>query len=122
MSLADNKLFIRRYFDTFNQGGGKAVSHLVADHHLKEHIALFESAFPGYQLSAKSMIAEGDKVVVDATLQGTHKGVLMGIPPTNKQVDVSIIIIYRVANGQIVEHTMVADQMSLMQQLGVVPA
>lgn len=117
MSTAENKLFIRRYFDTFNQGGGTAVADIVTDEHLKEHIAFFENAFPGYQLSAKEMIAEGDNVVVDAAMIGTHKGDLMGIPPTGKKVEVPFIIIYQVAGGKIVDHTMVADQAGLMQQI-----
>ena len=117
MSIEENKLFIRRYFDMFNQGGGTAVADLVADEHLKEHIAFFEGAFPGYQLKAKEMIAEGEKVVVDAALTGTHKGELMGIPPTGKQVEVPFIIIYQVSGGKIVDHTMLADQEGLMQQL-----
>lgn len=117
MSTQENKLFIRRYFDTFNQGGGTAVTDLVTDDHLKEHIAFFEGAFPGYQLAAKEMIAEGDKVVVDALLKGVHKGDLMGLPPTGKQVEVPFIIIYQITGGKIVDHTMVADQAGLMQQL-----
>jgi predicted ester cyclase len=118
MSTLENKLFIRRYFDKFNQGGGAEVADLVTDEHLKEHIAFFEAAFPGYQLSAKEMIAEGDKVVVDAALSGVHKGELMGLPPTGKEVEVPFIIVYRVSGGKIVDHTMVADQARLMQQLG----
>lgn len=117
MSTQENKLFIRRYFDTFNQGGGTAVADIVADEHLKEHIAFFEGAFPGYQLTAKEMVAEGDKVVVDAVMTGAHKGDLMGISPTGKQVEVPFIIIYQVSGGKIVNHTMVADQAGLMQQV-----
>jgi predicted ester cyclase len=117
MSTQDNKLFIRRYFDMFNQGGGTAVAHLVTDQHLKDHIAFFEGAFPGYQLAAKEMVAEGDKVVVDVLMTGTHKGPLMEMPPTGKEVKVPFIIIYQLSDGKIVDHTMVADQAGLMQQL-----
>lgn len=117
MSTQENKLFIRRYFDTFNEGGGAAVAGLVADEHLKEHIAFFENVFPGYQITAREMIAEGDKVVVNAMVTGVHKGELMGLPPTGKQVEVPLIIIYRVADGKIVDHYMVADQAGMMQQL-----
>jgi predicted ester cyclase len=117
MSTAENKLFIRRYFDTFNQGGGAAVADIVADEHLKEHITFYESSFPGYQLSAKEMIAEGDKVVVNGTVSGTHTGDLMGMPPTGKYVEVPLIIIYQVSGGKIVDHTMLVDQPGLMQQL-----
>ena len=118
MSIQENKLFIRRYFDMFNQGGAEAVAQLITDQHLKDHIAFFEGAFPGYQLSAREMVAEGDKVVVDARMTGTHQGPLMEMPPTGKAVEIPIIIIYQLANGKIVDHTMVADRAGLMQQLG----
>ena len=117
MSTQENKLFIRRYIDKFNQGGGTAVADLVADQHLKDHIAFFEGVFPGYQVTAKEMLAEGDKVVVDAIITGTHKGPLMEMSPTGKKVEVPFIIIYQLADGKIVDHTMVADQAGMMQQL-----
>ena len=47
----------------------------------------------------------------------------MGIPPTGASVDVQLIDIMRFDGaGQVCEHWGVADMLSLMQQLGVVPA
>ena len=54
---------------------------------------------------------------------GTHQGELMGIPPTGKRVDVQLIDIMKFDNAGLVrEHWGVVDMMSMMQQLGVVPA
>jgi steroid delta-isomerase-like uncharacterized protein len=124
MSTEESKAFIRRYFDAM--GKDKSVATMDeyiadADEELKQHVAAFEVAFPGYGIIVEDMIAEGDKVVVRGTMQGTHKGDLMGIPPTGKQVTMPVIIIYRIADGKIVEHWMLADQLGLMQQLGVSP-
>ena len=124
MSAEENKAFIRRCFDAM--GKDKSVATLDeyiadADEELKQHIVAFEAAFPGYGIIVEDMIAEGDKVVVRGTMHGTHKGDLMGIPPTGKQVTMPVIIIYRIADGKIVEHWMIADQLGLMQQLGVFP-
>lgn len=55
-------------------------------------------------------------------MHGTHQGELMGIPPTGKQVSVSMIIVYRITDSKIAEHWVVADQLGLMRQLGAVPA
>ena len=68
------------------------------------------------------MIAEGDKVVVRSTWSGTHKGELMGIPPTDKSVSFGVIDIIRIAGGKFVEHWGQTDEMGMMQQLGVIPA
>jgi len=72
-------------------------------------------------LIAEDMIAEGDKVVLRSTFRGTHKGDLMGIAPTGKQVTMPLILIYRIADDKIVEHWMQADALGLLQQLGVIP-
>ena len=54
---------------------------------------------------------------------GTHRGDFMGIPPTGSSVDMQLIDIMRFdGSGQVCEHWGVADMLSLMQQLGVVPA
>ena len=42
-------------------------------------------------------------------------------PPTGKQVKVSAMSITRFEGGKIAEEWELADQMGLMQQLGVVP-
>jgi len=52
---------------------------------------------------------------------GTQTGDLYGIPPSSKQVSMTAIAVHRIANGKIVEHWGEADNLGLMQQLGVVP-
>ena len=125
MSAQENKAFIGRYLKALS-GQDKppeVVDQYVSDSDqgLKEHIAFFEAAFPRYELIADDMVAEGDKVTVRATFTGTHEGDLMGLAPTHKTATVPIMLIYRIADDKIVKHWMVADQMSLMQQLGAIP-
>jgi predicted ester cyclase len=125
MSAAENKVFVRRYLEAIS--GKEKPATLVdqyvadADQALKQHIAYAEAAFPRYELIEEDMIAEKDEVVVRFMLRATHKGEYMGIPATGKQVAVPGIIIYRIADGKIVEHWMQVDAMGMMQQLGVKP-
>jgi predicted ester cyclase len=124
MSAQDNKAFIRRSFEALGKDKSpETVDKYIADsdQELKEHIAFFEAAFPGYQLSIDDLVAEGDKVSVRSTMTGTHEGELMGLAPTHTAVSIPIMLIYRIADDKIVAHWMVADQMSLMQQLGAIP-
>jgi len=46
---------------------------------------------------------------------------MIGIPPTGKQVTISAMNIFRVANGKLVEQWVNSDDRGLMQQLGVIP-
>ena len=88
---------------------------------LKAFVGAFHTAFPDGQLNIDQMIAEGDTVATRLTFHGTHSGDFMGIPPTGKKVTVPALDMARYADGKLVEHWGGPDQMSLMQQLGVVP-
>jgi predicted ester cyclase len=79
------------------------------------------AGFPDVQTTLLDTIAEGDKVVLRASSEGTHTGPYLGTPPTGRRAKWSFIDIHRIADGKIVEHWVEADQMDLMRQLGLVP-
>jgi steroid delta-isomerase-like uncharacterized protein len=83
---------------------------------------LYFSAFPDLQITPEDLIAEGDKVTMRYDWRGSHKGELMGIPPTGKQVITSGISILRVVNGKIAEQWDSFDNLGMLQQIGVIPA
>jgi steroid delta-isomerase-like uncharacterized protein len=124
MSEQENRAFMARYADALNGKPKPAsvIDQYVADEELKEHIELFEAAFPSYEIQVEDVIAEGDKVVLRATLRGSHANDFMGVPASGKQVTATGIIIYRIEGGKIVQHWMNFDTLGLMQQLGAVPA
>jgi hypothetical protein len=123
MSIEENKAFIRRYIDALS-GKPKpeeVVRLFVVDESLIEHIRVAEEAFPLYRLEIEEMIAEGDLVAIRARHHGVHRGPFMGIPPTGKEIDVPGFLTYRIADGKIVDHWLLADSLLMMQQLGVIP-
>ena|SRR2546425_6268975 len=134
MSTEDNKALARRAFEeTMNQRNWAVFDELHVPDYVchyasrtiqgrepfKHFLSMLITAFPDVHVTIEDMIGEGDRVVIRYTYRGTHKGDLMGIPPTGKQVAVTGIEIMRVANGKILEEWINSD---LMQQLGVVPA
>jgi steroid delta-isomerase-like uncharacterized protein len=123
MSVSENKALVSRYLDALS---GKEKPAAVVDQYvseadavLKQHIAGYEAAFPRYAMNVEDLIAEADKVVVRFTFSATYGGGFMNIPATGQKVAVPGIIIYRIADGKIVEHWMLVDSAVLMQQLGV---
>lgn len=125
-SLEENKAFILEYFDAIN-GSPKPLSLLEqyiaeSDQVLIDHIAMFEAAFPLYELVPEMMIAEDDYVFVHVTFRGTHAAEFAGIAPTNVEVEIPIALWYRIEDGRIAEHWMLADVMTMMQQLNEGPA
>lgn len=69
----------------------------------------------------QDLIAEGDRVVVRWTNEGTHAAEFLGIPATGKRFSIAGIDIFRVEDGKLAEHWHVVDQFALMQQLGLLP-
>lgn len=89
------------------------------DQKLIDNIAFWDSAFPAYELFADEIIAEGNRVVVRARMVGEHKGMMRGIPPTYKKIELPFVIGYKVENNRINGFWLFADQMLFMEQLGI---
>ena len=62
-------------------------------------------------------MSDRDRVVTRWSAQGTHRGAFGGIAPTG-----NVITISRLENGQLVEEWENFDELSMMRQIGAVPA
>jgi predicted ester cyclase len=80
----------------------------------------FDRPFQIYRLPSRIQIQENERVVTRFTIDGTHKGELMGIPATGKNFKVSGISIILFEQGKAVEEWIEEDGLGLMRQLGVV--
>ncbi len=119
-----NKEFIINYYNALS-GVTKTrelMEKYITDEALIGHIEYFEIVFPNYEIFVDEMTAESNRVIVKARTKGTHLGEFAGIPPTYKTVDFPFVVCYEIENEKIVSHWMLADKMSLMEQLGVIPA
>ena len=87
----------------------------------RQFLSTYLSAFPDMHVSVEDVIAEGDKAVTRWTISGTHQGELMGIAPTNEQIEIKGITIHRIEGDKIAEEWERYDNLGIMQQLGVVP-
>ena len=137
MNLEENKKFMNYFIEeVINNKNLDAANDLVAEGFL-EHIpfpgqepgreglkfalnSMF-TGFPDMHWTVHEQIAEGEKVVTRFTWTGTHKGNFMGIPPTNKTVEVWGVVIDVVKNKLFAESRIIMDSISLLQQLGVMP-
>ena len=137
MNLEENKKFMNYFIEeVINNKNLNAANDLVAED-FTEHIpfpgqepgreglkfvlhSMF-TGFPDMNWTVHEQIAEGEKVVTRFTWTGTHKGDFMGIPPTNKTVEVWGVVIDVVRNKLFTESRIIMDSISLLQQLGVMP-
>jgi predicted ester cyclase/quinol monooxygenase YgiN len=132
-----NKEVIREFTRIFkNEHNVDGVSHLFDKdfiHHfrtpmpagfegLRQVGIMMNGAFPDVVVTEEDLIAAGDRVVERSSAVATHKGSLMGAPPTDKRVHWTEIHIYRVQNGKICEHWAEIAMMELLQQTGGLPS
>ena len=135
MTKQENETIVRRTWEElFNKGNLAAADELIAANFknhaapgapagpasFKQLVTFYRSAFPDAQFTIEDVLADGEKVVMRNTFSGTHRGPFMGIAPTGRRVSQEQIHIVHVASGQVVEHWAVRDDLSLLQQLGVV--
>ena len=81
------------------------------------------AAFPDLRLAVEDVVANGAKVVARVRYTGTQQGEFQGMPATGKAADIQLIDIFAFADdGRVREHWGVIDLMTMMQQLGFVPA
>ena len=136
MSTEENKAVLRRNLEIFNKGNLEIADETIATNYIlhgpagqeyngpegfKQMITMYRTAFPDFHVTIEDMVAEGDKLAHRIILQGTHKGDLMGIAPTGKQVTLSAITISHFAGGKEVEAWSNSDLLDMYQQLGIAP-
>ena len=116
-----NKEFILEYLNAINgkEKTAEILSRYITDQVLIEHIIFFDGAFPKYDILAEELISEGNQVIVRARLVGKHEGEFSGILPSYRNIDFPFVVSYTIEDNKIVSHWLVADQMILMEQLGV---
>jgi steroid delta-isomerase-like uncharacterized protein len=89
---------------------------------IKEHVAGWIASFPDLRFSVEQMLCEGDRVMTQLLMEGTHQGAWMGIPASGKKVQIRMFTVHRVSHGKIVEDWVLVESLGVFQQLGVVPS
>ena len=137
MSNAEkNKSVVREFTRIFkNQHNVDGINHLFAPD-FKHNFAppvrpglagfkdigrMMNGAFPDVVVTEEDLIADDRTGVERSSAVATHRGSLMGEPPTNKQIRWTEIHIYRIRDGRIVEHWVEMKLLELLKQIGVIP-
>jgi predicted ester cyclase len=80
------------------------------------------TAFPDLNVAAETVVQDGDSLAFAYTLAGTHNGPLGKIPPTGKKVKIRGVQISKFKDGKMVERWGSSDELTLLKQIGVIPA
>lgn len=137
--LEENKELVQRLYNTLMAAGDSdSAREILAEDYLDHDIPGIgqggreeliqavmgvRSAFPDVQPELFELVAQDQWVAVRVEAGGHHTGdPFLGIPASGEQIRWKELHLFRVADGKIVEHRGVFDLLSIMQQLGAIPA
>jgi predicted ester cyclase len=132
----ENKRVVRRYFEELDRRKATPVD-LCTDRFTfyvagfppmdleatKQFAAMFFDALPDLSHPLDELIAEGEKVAFRCRYEGTHTGAeFMGVEASGRRISMTGVGVMRVTNGQVAEFWVSPDRMTLMEQIGALPA
>ncbi|MFJ7305246.1 ester cyclase [Streptomyces sp. NPDC099088] len=114
-----NKELIRRVFEDVIPAGDTATMRSLVAPEWVDHdplpgqpagldgaayvVSTMHAAHPDLHFIIDDLICESDRVVIRWTLRGTNTGPMLGRPATGQPVELAAVVIFRIANGLIVE-------------------
>jgi steroid delta-isomerase-like uncharacterized protein len=136
-----NRRVAEQFHEAFNRGDLDAAANCFAEdcrNHgrlvgragVRKVLAEIKTNFPDARLTTLHAVTEGEWVVVRCTYSGTHRGtslfpvdggMLVGVPPTGRSLEVQHIHMYRMLDGKIAEHFANRDDIGMIRQLGLLP-
>src|ERR671933_1462683 len=129
-----NKTVFRRYIEEVWNQGRLELADEIFDRYLahqpdgptlergpedvKRFVGEFREAFPDLRIRIDDQIADGDKVVVRATIRGTHQREFRGMAPSGKEIEEKGFSVFRFSpEGKVVENwDSYYSELSLMRQ------
>jgi steroid delta-isomerase-like uncharacterized protein len=129
-STERNKALVRRWIEEgFNQSSLNVVDELFAERvringqivgrdGLKQSMSRHVRGFPDLHVTIDEIVAEGRKVGIWYTAEGTHRGEFEAIPPTGNRVRWVGFDLFGIDDGKISEARFLSDLHGLLTQLG----
>jgi steroid delta-isomerase-like uncharacterized protein len=128
--LDENKDLIRRWIEFSNTGFAGSFDDFISPGYIGHLGAMtmdrndlerlereFCVAFPDAHHEINDLIREGDRVVLRTTARATHRGRFEGVDPTDRSVEFTGLVVYRIEDGRIAESWGEVDFLRLIREL-----
>ena len=71
---------------------------------MAEHLTALRRTYPDYTMRITRQFTDGEYVISEFVMRGTHGGLWLGIQPTGRVLEFNGVDIDRVRDGRIIEH------------------
>ena len=88
---------------------------------LHEQWTTMLSAFPDLTVTPEQLVADGDRVVAEVTVRGTHRGEFRGFAPTGNTFEISGFFTFAFEDGLVVEEWNLVNALGMLRQIGLFP-
>ena len=89
---------------------------------MRDHLIAVKNTYPDYSMKIIRQYCEGDYVISEFIMEGTHKGEWLGINPTGKRLTFTGVDIDKVLDGKIVEHGGAVNTFETLFEAGMIGA
>ena len=79
-------------------------------------------AFLDLKVKTDGLVIDGDRVAQALSIEGTHIGAFMGVPPSGKHFRLTAVFLYEIAAFQIIRERRIYDFTGLLIQIGMLKA
>ena len=139
MTSDETKVLLRRFEEAMNTRRLDVLDELIAPNFVrhcqatpqldirsleqfKDFLRQDVAVFPDNTQTFTHVLAEGDLAAVWATYEGTQMGQMGPFPPSGKKVRFDFGAVLRVEHGKLAELWITWDNMTILAQLGHLPA
>ncbi len=132
----DAKDLMRRFYDAVSAGDLDVIDQIVAEDFVehepfpgippdkegvRQFFRVFRAAFPDLHMEPHEMLVDGDLACARITVTGTHQADFLGIPPSDRQIEIGGFDMLRLRDGLVTEHWGLTDTLTMLEQLGAGP-
>lgn len=87
---------------------------------MKQHMAAVRKTYPDLKMTITRQYCDGNYVISEFLMEGTHKGEWLGMKPTGKKICITGVDIDKVVHGKIVEHGGAANTFDALFEAGII--
>ncbi|MEM4316091.1 MAG: ester cyclase [Nitrososphaerota archaeon] len=120
MSAVEMERAVRKAVDSYNRRDLDFIDELYDKGFLYHGNGEMMAAFPDMHIHVDEIFTSGDRLCYRMTVSGTHKGELLGLPPTNRKISIRTIGIMRFRDGKIIEEWENYDELGMLRQVGAI--